>query len=81
MGIDEKDADAAANTFLRSFAVMYPSYTDPDGKIMASLHTYAGTPQSFFFSRNGTQLYDKAGPYATAAALERDIRDNFHNDR
>ena len=46
LGIDEKDADASANTFLLSFAVTYPSYTDPDGKIMASLHTYAGTPQS-----------------------------------
>jgi thiol-disulfide isomerase/thioredoxin len=81
IGINEKDGDSSAGAFLHDFPVTYPSYTDPDGKLLASLHTYAGTPQSFFFSPRGKQLYDKAGPYATAAALERDIRYYFHIDR
>jgi thiol-disulfide isomerase/thioredoxin len=78
LGIDEKDPGSGAGTFLRSFPVTYPSYTDPSGRIFSSLHTLSGTPQTFLFSPSGRQVYDKAGPYATPAALERDIRFYLH---
>jgi thiol-disulfide isomerase/thioredoxin len=78
MGIDYQDSNQAASSFLKRFPVTYPSYTDPGGAIRRSLQTYAGTPQTFFFSAKGKQLYDKAGPYSNAAALERDIKYYFH---
>lgn len=78
MGIDYQDSNGAAASFLKRYPVTYPSYTDPHGQIRSSLHTYAGTPQTFFFAPSGKQLYDKAGPYASAAALERDIKYYFH---
>jgi cytochrome c biogenesis protein CcmG/thiol:disulfide interchange protein DsbE len=78
IGIDEKDHDVAAASFLGRFPVTYPSYTDPSGAILSSLKTYTGTPQTFFFSPSGKQVYDKAGPYATSTALERDIKFYLH---
>jgi thiol-disulfide isomerase/thioredoxin len=77
MGIDYQDSNSSAASFLKRFPVTYPSYTDPGGAIRSSLHTVVGTPQTFFFSPTGKELYDKAGPYATAAALERDIKYYF----
>ncbi len=81
MGVDERDPSSGAASFLHKFPVTYPSYTDPNGQIFGALHSLSATPQSFFFAATGKQLYDKAGPYATAAALERDIKYYFHLER
>jgi cytochrome c biogenesis protein CcmG/thiol:disulfide interchange protein DsbE len=78
MGIDEKDPGSGAASFLHTFPVTYPSYTDPSARIFSALQTYTGTPQTFFFNATGKQIYDKAGPYATPAALERDINYYLH---
>jgi thiol-disulfide isomerase/thioredoxin len=78
MGVDEKDSSSAAASFLRRFPVTYPSYTDPNATIAGSLHSYTAYPQTFFFGPTGKQLYDKAGPYATPAALEHDIKFYLH---
>jgi thiol-disulfide isomerase/thioredoxin len=77
IGIDYQDSNQAAASFLKHFPVTYPSYTDPGGAIRSALDAFGVTPQTFFFSTTGKQLYDKAGPYATAAALERDIKYYF----
>jgi cytochrome c biogenesis protein CcmG, thiol:disulfide interchange protein DsbE len=74
LGLDFKDANGAASAFLRKFPVSYPSYIDPSGKIVSMLNTYPGSPQTFFFNRQGTKVYDKAGPYLSVGDLERDIR-------
>jgi thiol-disulfide isomerase/thioredoxin len=78
MGVDEKDSTSAAASFLRRFPVTYPSYTDPNAAIAGSLRSYAAYPQTFFIGPSGKHLYDKAGPYATPAALEHDIKFYFH---
>jgi thiol-disulfide isomerase/thioredoxin len=74
IGLDAKDADPAAAAFLRRYPVTYPSYVDPTGSIAAAIHAYTVYPQTFYFDRHGTMVYDKAGPYASASALEQDIR-------
>jgi thiol-disulfide isomerase/thioredoxin len=74
VGLDAKDANQAAASFLRRFPVTYPSYTDPQGGIAAAIQAYAAYPQTFYFNRRGKMVYDKAGPYLSAAALEQDIR-------
>ncbi len=74
IGLDAKDQNGNATTFLHQFPVTYPSYTDPNGSIASAINAYPGYPQSFFFDRTGKEVYDKAGPYLSVAELERDIR-------
>jgi cytochrome c biogenesis protein CcmG/thiol:disulfide interchange protein DsbE len=74
LGIDAKDQNAAAASFLRRFPVTYPSYVDPKGSIAAAIHAYTAYPQTFFFDRAGQKVYDKAGPYLSVGALAKDIR-------
>jgi thiol-disulfide isomerase/thioredoxin len=74
IGLDAKDQNGAATAFLRKFPVTYPSYTDPDGSIASAINAYQAYPQTFFLNRQGTKVYDKAGPYESVAELERDIK-------
>jgi cytochrome c biogenesis protein CcmG, thiol:disulfide interchange protein DsbE len=74
LGLDGKDHNAAASSFLRQFPVTYPSYVDPSGSIASAIGAYGGYPQTFFFNRHGAEVYDKAGPYLSVRELERDIR-------
>lgn len=78
LGIDAKDTDSAARSFLRRFPVTYPSYTDPQKRILASLQTYGVVPQTFYFNARGAQVYDHAGPYDSVAQLAHDIRFYLH---
>lgn len=74
VGVDSRDGSAAAARFLRRFPVTYPSYVDPQQRIGAALEAVGGIPQTVYINRAGNQQYDHAGPYESAAALERDIR-------
>lgn len=74
IGIDGKDGNGSATAFLRKFPVSYPSYTDPDEDIARSIQAAIYYPQTVYFNRRGRMVYDHAGPYETAAALEQDIR-------
>jgi cytochrome c biogenesis protein CcmG, thiol:disulfide interchange protein DsbE len=74
IGLDSRDVSAAAAKFLRRFPVTYPSYVDPHQQIASMLEAVGGIPQTIYIDRAGKQQYDHAGPYETAAALERDIR-------
>ena len=74
IGIDGKDKDPAAAAFLRRFPVSYPSYTDPDETIARAVQAATYYPQTVYINRQGKEVYDHAGPYETAGALERDIR-------
>ncbi len=74
VGVDVRDANGSAQAFLRRFPVSYPSYTDPGEDIARSIQAAFLTPQTVYFNRTGKMVYDHAGPYATAQALETDIR-------
>ncbi|MBV9046912.1 MAG: TlpA family protein disulfide reductase, partial [Solirubrobacterales bacterium] len=74
IGVDGKDANPAAAAFLRKFPVTYPSYVDPHEQISSAIRAATYYPQTIYFDRQGKSVYDHAGPYETAAALERDIR-------
>jgi len=74
IGIDGKDSDASAAAFLHRFPVSYPSYVDPREAIARSVRAAIYYPQTVYIDRAGTEVYDHAGPYETAAALEQDIR-------
>jgi thiol-disulfide isomerase/thioredoxin len=73
LGIDSADSSRAnALAFLRSFPLSYPSYFDPGGQAGAAITDSSFTPVTVFFDRRGG-LYIHQGPYASAAALERDV--------
>jgi thiol-disulfide isomerase/thioredoxin len=74
VGINSKDSDDAAATFLEEAPLSYPSYTDPDGEIAASLGTVGGLPDTAFYDRGGELCYLKQGAYAEQADLEADVR-------
>ena len=74
IGIDGKDSDPSAQAFLRRFPVTYPSYVDPDESIARTIQAAIYYPQTVYFDRQGKMVFDHAGPYETAAALEHDIR-------
>jgi cytochrome c biogenesis protein CcmG/thiol:disulfide interchange protein DsbE len=78
LGIDGKDQTAAARSFLHRFPVSYPSYTDPQGAIESAIQAISYFPQTLYFNRRGTMVYDKAGPYLSASELKRDIRFYLH---
>jgi cytochrome c biogenesis protein CcmG/thiol:disulfide interchange protein DsbE len=74
IGIDGKDPSQAAAAFLRRFPVSYPSYVDPQENIARSIQAATYFPQTVLYDRRGHNVYDHAGPYLSAGALERDIR-------
>jgi thiol-disulfide isomerase/thioredoxin len=74
IGLDGKDQDPAAAAFLHRFPVTYPSYIDPSENIARSIQAATYYPQTLYFDRQGKIVYDHAGPYLDATALETDIR-------
>ena len=74
LGLDGKDFPGPAAAFLRQFPVSYPSYQDHDEAIARSLEATTFYPETIFLDRAGRQVYLHAGPYASQAALTRDIR-------
>lgn len=74
IGINSRDSDDAAATFLEEAPLSYPSYTDPDGEIAASLGTVGGLPDTAFYDRAGKLCHLKQGAYAEQADLEADVR-------
>jgi len=74
VGVDGKDHDQAATAFLRRFPVAYPSYVDPQESISRDIEAATYYPQTVYFDRRGKIVYDHAGPYLSAGALEQDVR-------
>jgi cytochrome c biogenesis protein CcmG, thiol:disulfide interchange protein DsbE len=74
LGINSDDSNDAAATFLEEAPVPYPSYTDPDKKIAASIGATLGFPDTAFYDRRGELVYLKQGPYSKPAELEADVK-------
>ena len=72
LGIDSEDTDAHALTFLRSFPVSYPSFSDPSGQAGVAITDSAFTPVTVFINRSGTKFIHQ-GPFSSVAKLEQAI--------
>lgn len=66
LGVDHMDQDAAAEAWVESYHVPYPSIADPTGKFAASLG-YVGLPDTYVVDTTGTIRY-MIGPGATSAS-------------
>jgi cytochrome c biogenesis protein CcmG, thiol:disulfide interchange protein DsbE len=74
VGLDGKDSNGSAAAFLKQFPVSYPSYVDPQEDIARMIQAATYYPQTVYFDKRGKPVFDHAGPYTSASALERDIR-------
>ena len=74
LGVNSKDGDDTAATFLEEAPLSYPSYTDPDGRIATSLGTVGGLPDTAFYNQAGELCFLKQGQYAKQSELEADVR-------
>jgi thiol-disulfide isomerase/thioredoxin len=76
MGVNTDDEDAAAQTFLDSNPVPYPSFADPDKAFIDAVGatTVGGLPNTLYFDRNGELVYTHQGPYTSEAQLDADIQ-------
>lgn len=74
VGINSKDSEDAASSFLAEEPVPYPSYTDPDEDIASSIGATIGLPDTAFYDKGGRLCYLKQGPYSDDSELEEDVR-------
>jgi len=74
LGVDSNDNDGSAKGFLEQFPVSYPSYSDPDLKIAATMDAVGAFPTTIIFNAKGKQANTHLGPYTSVAALAADIR-------
>ena len=74
VGVDANDHTSAARAFLHTFPVTYPSYSDPHQTISSSIKANTYFPQTVFINRGGRVVFQHAGPYLNAKALEQDIQ-------
>jgi thiol-disulfide isomerase/thioredoxin len=74
IGVDSADtSQTAAESFLRSFPVSYPSYYDSSGAAGSAITDSTFTPVTVFYDSAGGQ-YIRQGPYPSEAKLEADVR-------
>ncbi len=79
IGVSNRDTVEAAQKFLNSHPVGYPSFDDPDGKISTSLGISNGLPATVFFNTRGEKSYVHQGPYESVEALANDIERYGHS--
>jgi cytochrome c biogenesis protein CcmG/thiol:disulfide interchange protein DsbE len=73
LGVNSQDSESAAATFLDSSPLPYPSFSDPEKEITASLDAGQGLPATAFFNAEGERTFTKLGPYEDEASLVADI--------
>jgi cytochrome c biogenesis protein CcmG/thiol:disulfide interchange protein DsbE len=73
VGVDAKDSDAAAKTFLEEFPLPYPSYTDPGQEISQLIRATIGFPSTAIYDSRGNLAHVQQGQYASKEALAGDI--------
>lgn len=73
LGDDVSDHRGAS--WLKKFPLSFPSYSDPNTAIARVLGPLSDVaPVTYFYNRQGREVYPHAGPYLSVASLEHDIR-------
>ncbi|MCG0062199.1 MULTISPECIES: TlpA family protein disulfide reductase [Streptomyces] len=78
VGIDTRDNDAAARAFERNYGITYPSFRDPDGKLLLRFNgriPLAAVPSTVLIDRDGRIAARVIGAitYATLRELVKDL--------
>ncbi|WP_328478548.1 TlpA family protein disulfide reductase [Streptomyces sp. NBC_00377] len=78
VGIDTRDNDGAAKAFERSYGITYPSFRDPDGKLLLGFNgriPLSAVPSTVFIDRTGRIAARIIGAttYTTLSELVKDL--------
>ena len=73
LGVDSDDSEDAAQTFLEELPLPYPSYSDPDQAIAASVDAEREFPATVFIDSDGELVFVHRGGYASQEDLAADI--------
>lgn len=73
LGINSKDSEDAARTFLERFPVPYPSFSDPDHELGNLLEEAREFPVTAFYDSEGELAFVHRGVYASKDDLAADI--------
>jgi thiol-disulfide isomerase/thioredoxin len=74
LGLNALDERAAAERFLASTPVAYPSVEDPEEEVARRIDAAANFPITVFFDRTGKSTYVHVGPYTSYESLAADVR-------
>lgn len=74
LGLDSDDDRDDAERFLAEFPVPYPSLFDPDADEARSIGAARSWPTTVFFDARGERAFVREGGYASARALDADVR-------
>jgi len=72
--VQDRRDQGAAERFLREFPVQYPSVFDGDGAQARAVGAGTSWPTTIFYDAAGNVRLVRLGGYATATALDADIR-------
>ena len=72
LGVNLKDDPEAAQRFLTTVPLSFPSVEDPDGQVY-NAYGLAGAPSTIFYDARGRKVFTHQGPYTSAEELEEDI--------
>jgi cytochrome c biogenesis protein CcmG/thiol:disulfide interchange protein DsbE len=73
VGLDSKDNNADAKTFLGHFPVPYPSYVDRNARVAQDLEIGQFYPTTMFYDADGKMQYIHQGPYTSDDAFAADV--------
>jgi len=72
LGVDSRDSDDAARTFLEQLPLPYPSVADPEGEVWNDVGA-VGLPVTVFYDSDGRTVHLKHGEYRSEDELAADI--------
>lgn len=73
LGVNSKDNDADARSFLKRYPVPYPQFSDPAGDVARIFRGGRAFPTTAFYAADGKLAFTHLGGYATEAKLNEDI--------
>ena len=74
LGVNSKDGEAAAASFLKRHPVPFPHFSDPDAKVARRFRGGRSWPTTAFYRASGELAFTHQGSYATEQDLAADIR-------
>ncbi|MGE4427304.1 MAG: TlpA family protein disulfide reductase, partial [Solirubrobacteraceae bacterium] len=74
LGLNVEDRPSPRAAFLRGSPAGYPHVEDTDQALATGMDARGGAPMTIFLDTRGRVVHVKAGPYATQADLEGDLR-------
>jgi thiol-disulfide isomerase/thioredoxin len=73
LGVDVQDNSSSAKRLLAQLPVSYPSFSDPDLKIAASMSAVGAFPTTIIFDSGGKPVSKHFGPYRSEKEIAADV--------